>query len=84
MCLISRSESHVDENRDFSLRKLHLIDYFDHPDKNGTENSCCKEKYSGCLCLVLTVEGKIVINLKKTLNPRNFQVLLRKAKEDGL
>lgn len=48
----------VDENRDFSLRKLHLIDYFDHPDKNGTENSCCKEKYSGCLCLVLTEEGK--------------------------
>lgn len=57
MCLISRSESHVDENRDFSLRKLHLIDDFDHPDKNGTENSCCKEKYSGCLCLVLTEEG---------------------------
>ena len=58
MCLISRSESHVDENRDFSLRKLRLIDYFDHPDKNGTENSCCKEKYSGCLRLVLTEEGK--------------------------
>lgn len=36
--------------------------------------------------LVFGFDGrrKIVINLKKNLNPRNFQVLSRKAKEDGL
>lgn len=54
---VAIGESDVSDQQ-VSLRKLHLIDYFDHPDKNGTENSCCKEKYSGCLCLVLTEEGK--------------------------
>lgn len=60
MCLISRLESYVDENCDFFLKKLYLIDYFDYLDKNGIENSCCKEKYFGCLCLVLIEEGKLL------------------------